>query len=301
MVCDFQNADRFRRTGVKLELLEALDDVAAWMRKRNLTPLTHLGRDVLKGLYGRSLSIECDGLRLFGDIESRGDLLALKRGIYEPYTMSLFKARVKRGMTVLDLGAQIGYFSLLAARQVSPGGRVLAFEPDPRNYATLLRNIRVNHFESIVQAFPKAVSERSGSATFHIARSSRSSSLFHRKDRERDAVCLVDTVTVDAVVRQARVDVIKLDVEGAEPLVLEGASDTVRRNPQLTLFVEVNSAALRSAGISPEQFLDRLRKRFDRIDAIEERSRRLISLMDYEPNEALGPVYNLICEAPRAS
>ncbi len=71
----------------------------------------------------------------------------LFKGAHEPGTTALFKKLVKEGMTVVDIGAHIGYFSLLAASLVREKGSVFAFEPEPRNYALLVRNIELNGFK----------------------------------------------------------------------------------------------------------------------------------------------------------
>jgi len=282
---------------MKLALLETLDPIGAWLRRRGLSRIARLGRRGFQRLCGDSVSVSVDGLRLVGPIESRGDLISLKRGTYDPHMIALFKRCVRPGMTVLDLGAQVGYFSLLAAQRVGKTGRVVSFEPDPRNYAVLCDNVRRNGFETIVQTHRTAVADRCGVATFYMAGSSRSSSMLDRTDREREGACRVETVSIDEVVDAGRVDVVKIDVEGAEPLTIAGMTRTLERNPDLLLFVEVNASALKAAGTSPASFVAGLCDRFRFVEAIDERNGRLALVARGAPLEQFGPVFNVACSS----
>jgi len=74
----------------------------------------------------------------------------LKWGFFEKYETKLFKKSIKRGMVVLDIGANIGYYTLLAARLVGDEGKVFAFEPDPYNYSLLRKNIEANRYNNVI-------------------------------------------------------------------------------------------------------------------------------------------------------
>ena len=87
--------------------------------------------------------------------------------IHEERTTALFKRVVRRGDVVLDLGANIGYFTLLAARLVGESGRVYAFEPEPMNFEYLKKNIAVNGYKNVL-AYQKGVSGASGTAKLFV-------------------------------------------------------------------------------------------------------------------------------------
>ena len=89
--------------------------------------------------------------------------LDMAMGRYEPETTRLFKETVKPGMVVVDIGAHVGYYTLLAAKQVGPDGKVYAFEPEPGNHALLLKNIGMNGYDNVV-ATPTTVAPLVGSA-----------------------------------------------------------------------------------------------------------------------------------------
>jgi predicted methyltransferase len=108
--------------------------------------------------------------------------------VYEETTSRLFHRLLKPEMMVVDIGAHVGYFTLIAAKQVGPAGKVLAFEPDADNHAALLKNIAMNDYQNITVA-QKAVSEQEGSAQLHLTQTgSGRHSMFHHGLPERGSV-----------------------------------------------------------------------------------------------------------------
>jgi FkbM family methyltransferase len=282
------------------EIIQRLDRVAALLRRLGLSSLTHAGRDFLNRFSGHFLVVERDGLRIEGSMESRGDIYLLAEGKYESFTTQLFKSLIAPGMTVLDLGSQIGWFALVAAQRVGPTGRVCAFEPDPRNLKILRANVRVNKFEGIVQVVPKAISDTTGTTTFHVSRSSRSSSIDFRPRRELEQKISIETTSVDDFLGSAPVNVIKMDIEGAEPRALLAMERTLRSNPSLQMIVEMNASSLHSSGSAPDELLLRLRERFGRVEAIDEKQGHLTSAEDFVARNGAEAIYNLLCRDPKA-
>ena len=184
----------------------------------------------------------------------------------EPLTAKIFKETVRKGDTVLDIGANIGFFSLLAARLVGTRGRVYAFEPEPRNFKFLTENIGLNGYDQIV-AHDKAVWREPGRLKLYLAneRDTGAHTLRVRHAmRYFDQTSAGQFVDVECVVMDSflaavgRVDVIKMDIEGAEAGALEGMAGILRANPGLKLFVEFYPDALREMGDSPEVFVHTL-------------------------------------------
>src|SRR5579863_10315948 len=142
------------------------------------------------------------------------------RGTMEPGPTRLFKEMVKPGMVVVDIGANIGIYTLETARLMAPTGRVYSFEPAPRVFGILKDNIQVNGFRElgIIHARQVAVSDRAGTAQFYIhSRNSGHSSLF--PDEGADEKLMVQTITLDQALESiGQVDVVKIDAEGSEPL-----------------------------------------------------------------------------------
>lgn len=175
---------------------------------------------------------------------------------YEPETGLIFKQIIKPGMTVVDIGANIGYYTLLAAKLLDDNGKVYAFEPDPENYVLLKKNILLNKLEKLVEPLNLAVSNAEKKDSFFIGRST-GSSLFKVPDSTEETVS-VGLIPLDKFFRERNwpeVNFIKIDVEGAERFVLEGMAGLAERNISLKLVIELNPSYLESAGISPQQLL----------------------------------------------
>ena len=180
--------------------------------------------------------------------------------VYEEGTTRLFQRLVKPGMLVMDIGAHVGYYTLLAARRVGPAGKVYAFEPDPDNHATLSKNIELNGYRNVV-VVKTAVTDRVGYTQLYLtAMESGRHSIYHHGQPERGNVP-VETTTVDSMLEEMEwphVDLIKIDVEGAEAAVLDGMTQLLGRSANLNLILEFMPPLLHSAGVAPRQFLDKL-------------------------------------------
>lgn len=175
--------------------------------------------------------------------EDKGVILhILLNGEYEPETTEVIIEILKPGMIFVDLGAHIGYFTLLAAKRVSPTGHVYAFEPVPSTCRLLEQNILINGFQSVVTIVPKAVSEKSGRVRFFLPKNSSVSAQI-ATDTENGNCIEVETISLDEFFEQIgwpRIDLIKMDIEGAEIQALRGMKELCRRNVGLKLIIEIN-------------------------------------------------------------
>jgi len=193
--------------------------------------------------------------------------------VHEEATTRLFKTLVRRGDVVLDLGANLGYFTMLAARQVGPEGRVYAFEPEPRNYACLRRNLDLNGYSNVI-ARQCAVADKPGFVKLficpydtghHTIRSYDGIAAYRPDyvDRKKASVD-VEQVRLDSLLegREQHVDVIKMDVEGAEALALDGMQGVLTRSPNLVMVVEFFPLLIKNMGHSPDEFVRRLLDEF---------------------------------------
>src|SRR5579859_1173929 len=107
-----------------------------------------------------------NGLRLYHGLQHPRWIHELAS--YEPEVTRVFQERVKPGMTVLDVGANIGYFSLLAARLMGETGAVWAFEPVPHVVEILRQNVCANGYERRIHVVPQAIDRTSGTASLHV-------------------------------------------------------------------------------------------------------------------------------------
>jgi FkbM family methyltransferase len=205
---------------------------------------------------------------------SRFPPVALVLDTYEPATTKLLQSIMKPGMTFVDVGAHVGYYSLLAARQVGPQGKVYAFEPEPVNYSLLIKNVELNGYSN-VSAKPKAVSGSVGSTALHISALDSGRNSVYRHGLPEQGSVQVDTTTLDAFFEAKswpKIDLIKMDVEGAEQDVLNGMIQLLKKTENLKIIMEFNPALLHTAGVDPLQFLAEPAKSGFKIYTIDETS-----------------------------
>lgn len=171
-------------------------------------------------------------------------------GAYESETVRWLTHNLATGMTFFDIGANSGYFTLLGAKLVQPGGRVVAFEPVPLNVDVIQRQLSSNHLTATANVQPVAVSNALGIETFTVSSVNANSHMTsvdapHTRSQEAQAI-RVPTCRLDdwCAEHDTWPDVVKVDVEGAEALVLDGAIK-VLAEARPRLIVSTHSAALR--------------------------------------------------------
>ena len=169
---------------------------------------------------------------------------------YEPELGYLTKI-LNPGKVFVDVGANMGIYTLVASKIVGSTGRVIAFEPSVQSFSVLLQNIALNRSSNVVP-FRVAASEKEGIAWLHHALDPSGNSLGKQANWGKDGEN-VDTETLDNVLERAsvnHVDLIKVDVEGAEELVLRGTLDTLRTHRPVVIF-EFNPGCAAGLGHCP--------------------------------------------------
>jgi FkbM family methyltransferase len=164
-------------------------------------------------------------------------------GIYEISGTRLLEGVLQPGMTVIDVGANTGYYSLLASRLVGETGHVHSFEPVPALARALRRNVELNGMKNIAVR-SQAISDSVGTASLYVSRASANSGLsslvMNDAVNEGSERLEVETVSIDDLVRQLDkpIDFIKIDVEGAEDLVFRGSEQVLASSPAPTIMFE---------------------------------------------------------------
>ena len=186
--------------------------------------------------------------------------LDLSNAIHRQIFMGCFARQMTRwarallpmGGTFLDVGAHAGYFSLLASDLVGPSGRVYAIEPNPRTFATLHDHLSLNRASNVHETMC-GLSDEAGTLVLHMppSRLDYNATVLPRADWTRVEV---PARTLDECVRAwraDRIDLMKIDVEGAEPLVLAGGADALARGVVRHAMIEVNGPRLTEGGSGP--------------------------------------------------
>lgn len=180
-------------------------------------------------------------------------------GVWEEYETELFKKNIKYGDVVVDIGANIGYHTLIAAELVGKKGHVYAFEPDTNNFQLLSKNVRENKYKNVT-LINKALSNKKGKSKLFLSNEDNYGDLriFDSNDNRRSVT--INQITLDSYFKKKqKINLIKMDVQGAEGLVLKGATSLLRRNKKLLLFTEFWPKALLMSGVSATDYLDLLK------------------------------------------
>jgi FkbM family methyltransferase len=178
-------------------------------------------------------------------------------GIYEPRVSEVFRERLRPGARVVDVGANVGYFSLLAASLVGPAGSVVACEPLAGNVCILTANRTINQFGNI-DVIAAAASDRIGTVSIGASYTDGIISDIPTSAEAALACDFVLTVPLDSVV-QTNVDLIKIDIEGHEYRAIQGALDTIRRSTPI-IVSEFSICALQAnSRVEPVSYLELLR------------------------------------------
>lgn len=200
------------------------------------------------------VTLDLEGFRLIADRTDYISRAIGTTGDYEPHLSGFFKRVVKPGMIAVDIGANIGFYTMLFASLVGESGRVLAFEPNSENCRAMLLAIEANRFRHVT-LFPFALIDEMSALYFSPAIGSNGCILPSRKETLLDPNCVVvPGIRLDSIA-PLRIDVIKADVEGAEYRALRGAEETIRRcRPIITAELSLDMLG-RVSGVHGVDFL----------------------------------------------
>ncbi len=226
--------------------------------------------------------VESDGHQIL--VDPRDTAIArhfLLRAGYEQEEKETFKRIVDPGMVVVDVGANIGDYTLLAARAVGPAGLVYAVEPEPRNFGLLTRNVAANGYSN-VRCLNMALAAEAGKLSLHVDPANYGgSSLIASNVPGTSQSVEVETDTLDHILSinlPARpAELIKMDAQGAEAGIMQGALRTLEI-AGICLIIEFWPFGLRNFGSDPNAFLYLFRARGFEIRMIEEGAVRNCSI-----------------------
>jgi FkbM family methyltransferase len=165
----------------------------------------------------------------------------IRRGKIESPEDEFIKKIVKPSQVAVDVGAHWGGFSLLLGKLVGKGGKVFSFEPFPKSFKLLKRNLKINHLTDRVKVYPFAVGDKNEEVKLKVASTSSGHNSILRKNLPAREVLRVKQVRLDDALKTSKVDFLKIDVEGYEYFVLKGAENLIKNN-RLWLFLEYSPA-----------------------------------------------------------
>ena len=223
-------------------------------------------------------------------VDTRDTSLAqhiVRDGYWEKWVTDAFLDVIQAGMTVLDIGAHCGYYTFLAAKKVGPRGYVYAFEPNPMHHATMNASLLENGYHHAT-LMPVAVAATDGVAHLFIPDTLTGSASLHGSFDAKYKVkeLAIRTVVLDHALPQDCIpDVLKIDIEGSEPYIMDGLFNVLDRCPSVTIFMEYSPAVWRSIGFDPLPILSRFEDAgFTFTRLIPSGGREMLSVIDLVAN-----------------
>jgi FkbM family methyltransferase len=204
--------------------------------------------------------LDIQGSKMYVDTRDTGVApYLLEWGYYEKSETELVRSIVKEGMIVVDVGANIGYYTLLAAQLVGKTGKVFAFEPDPYNHSLLSKNTKINGYSNVVTV-QKAVYSNSKNVELHLDKRNLGGHSLSTANVHEDKSVTVPATSLDDFFEKAhlKISLVKIDVQGLETTVIEGMDRIVRENRDLQIILEFWPWGLQNAGSSALTLLNKL-------------------------------------------
>lgn len=232
-------------------------------------PMVYVGNDLAltKTIYGH---------KMYVDSRSQLGACFLLDGYWEEWITRHLKRFVKPGMHAVDIGANMGFYTILLCDLVGATGKVTAFEPYPKYFDILRKNMEVNGFQHRCNLQRKMVHAKPGRkwldfyTDFGTGGVQASEQFFQHHGNSQLNQVEVETVSLDELFEDEStiVNFIKMDAEGCEPFIFEGMTGILDRHPELTIFCEFCPPLLRGLGVDPMQFLHELRNKQFRISEL---------------------------------
>jgi FkbM family methyltransferase len=177
----------------------------------------------------------------------------LQNGEYEPQETKIVKDLVKPGNICLDIGANIGYYTVLMSKL---GGRVWSFEPEPSNVELLRKNVEINNIYAHV--FDIAISDDSGEQNLYLSDASHGMHRMYKSVHTGKKPIKINAGQIDRF-EFPKLDFVKIDVEGTELSVIKGMINTINKTKP-NMMIEFHPPTLVEAGTDPQYLYDLLQK-----------------------------------------
>lgn len=218
---------------------------------------------------GHTVSVDPIDFGVSFELESTGE--------YEVASMNYCKSVLKPGMTFVDVGANIGLFSLMAARQVGEAGKVFSFEPGAGNCALLRKNMEQNGYKCVT-AVQKAVSDYSGSCTLFQSGFNTADHRIYDVSKGRTQVQIECVSLDDHFPAGTHIDMIKMDIEGAEGAGVRGMERILQENKKIQLLIECWPSMLKKAGTDAMELFGSIEKKGFVLSVIDDATGKIVPL-----------------------
>lgn len=192
----------------------------------------------------------------------------------DAFEIKLLKQHIKPGDTVLDIGANIGFYSIILADIVGEKGKIHCFEPDATNFGHL-KNAVASHKNIVINN--KAVGPKTEKIKIYT---SKALNVDHRtyKPEEYDEEMEIDAVSIDDYLKGAKIDFIKMDIQGFEMEAMKGMKETFKNNPTVKMISEFWPYGLKKAGSSLRAYFSLLKDLNFKVEILKENNLEVLTL-----------------------
>ncbi len=245
----------------KIFIRTMLDNIIALIRSKSHREYAYLGdyKALTRTIFGHKIFLDTRDISLCPHI--------ILDGNWEMWITNVFTNLVKDGMNIVEIGTNIGYYSVIFASKIGESGKLFAFEANPRIFEMLHQTVEINGFLNRVELVNKAVTDSSGKISFSILKRHHGSGSIvtfseeHlERSREEVEIINVDTISLDEYFnnRDIKIDVIKIDAEGSEPYIFDGMRKLIEDNHDIIIICEFNPALISGARKDPRKFLEQI-------------------------------------------
>jgi len=221
-------------------------------------------------------------------------------GVYGELDTLTMKQHIKKNDIVIDVGANIGYYTLLFSRLTENFGKVFGFEPEPNNFELLRKNVKINNYKNIILE-EKAVSKNHGRINLHLAKNGIVGHRIYDSDNSSGSID-VEMISLDNYFSKLnlieKINFIKIDVEGAELGVFQGMEKILHESKNLKIFSEFNRDIIENGGSNPKEILEILNQHNFMINYVDNKQNRVRKITPNElmtSNDLLEENVNILC------
>ena len=247
-------------------------------------------------------------------LDSSDSLQLSTNGVFEPYTTQVIKQNISGGDIVIDIGANIGYFTLIMAKGIRENGKVFSFEPEPKNFELLKKNVEINNYSNVILE-KKAIGNKTGTTKLYLAdrKNNIFSSGMHRIFRSDLVSQIPDPISINIIKLDdylqdlkfiKKIRLIKIDVEGAEFDVLKGMNKILDENKEIEIVMEFSSENLEDYGSNAYDVVDFLMNKgfkLSVINEVEKRMEEVTGVKEIIDSEAKKIGLNIFCSRTNES
>jgi FkbM family methyltransferase len=214
------------------------------------------GPSARRAIFKATGVVRTEGLKFH--LDPRDEVITetiLQYGTWEKSETEVVRRLLRPGDTFVDVGANVGWYTLIASRAVGETGRVIAFEPAPGSYSLLAQNAKDNGCRNVILE-SKALSDKRGTLRLNIGATNKGHNSIISSSLTKGFVD-VEALPLDEYLKDlpGKIDLIKIDTEGAEGFILNGMTQTFRKNPKMAVIMEYFPTLIRKAGFDPAAIL----------------------------------------------